>query len=56
MSVMHCAEATFVNTNSYLVARIGSFDTTGLHILTSRILEPYPSSYTAFGLSHGISH
>ena len=32
MSVMHCAEATFVNINSYLVARIGSFDTTGLHV------------------------
>ena len=37
------AEATFVKKNSCLVARIVSFDTLGLHLLTFRILEPYPS-------------
>ena len=34
---------TFVNKNSCLVARIVSFDTVGLHVLTLRILELYPS-------------
>ena len=43
MSVMLCARATFVKKNSYLVARIVSFNTVGLHLLTFRILEPYPS-------------
>ena len=33
MSVMLCTEATFVKKNSYLVARINSFDTVGLHLL-----------------------
>ena len=35
--------ATFVKKNSCLVARMVSFDTVGLNLLTSRILEPYPS-------------
>ena len=43
MSVMLCARATFAKKNSYLVARIVSFNTVGLHLLTFRILEPYPS-------------
>ena len=43
MSVMLCARATFVKKNSYLVAIIVSFNTVGLHLLTFRILEPYPS-------------
>ena len=43
MSVMICMGATFVNNNSCLFDRIVSFDTVGLHILTFRILEPYPS-------------
>ena len=43
MSVMLCTEATFVNKNSCLVARIVSFDTVGLHLFTFCILEPYPS-------------
>ena len=43
MSVMLCTGATFVKKNSCLVARIVSFDTVGLHLLTFRILEPYPS-------------
>ena len=56
MSVMLCAGATFVKTNSYLVARIVPFDTVGLHLLTFRILEPYPSKDIALDLSHVISH
>ena len=43
MSFMACMGATFVNENSCLVARIVSFDTVGLHLLTFRILEPYLS-------------
>ena len=34
---------TFVEKNSCLVARIVSLDTVGLHLLTFRILEPYPT-------------
>ena len=41
--LMLCTGATFVKKNSCLVARIVSFDTVGLHLLTFRILEPYPS-------------
>ena len=40
---MLCMEATFVMKNSCLVARIVSFDTVGLPLLTFRILELYPS-------------
>ena len=43
MPVMLCAGATFVKKNSGLVARIVSCDTIGLHLLTLRILESYPS-------------
>ena len=43
MSVMLCTGATFVKKNSCLVARIFSFDIVGVHLLTFRILEPYPS-------------
>ena len=39
MFVMLCTGATFIKKNSCLVARIVSFDTTGLHLLTFRILE-----------------
>ena len=42
--------------NSCLIARLVSFDTTCLHLLTFRILEPYPSKCIAFDLSHVISH
>ena len=35
--------ATFVKKNSCLVARKVLFDTVGLHLLTFRFLEPYPS-------------
>ena len=43
MPVMLCAGATFVKKKSCLVARIFSFGTVGLYLLTFRILEPYPS-------------
>ena len=43
MSVMLCTKATFVKKNSCLVARIVLFDTVGMHLLTFRIFEPYPS-------------
>ena len=58
MSVMLCTRATFVKKNSCLVARIVSFDTAGLHLLTFRILEPYPSTFKDIepDLSHAISH
>ena len=56
MSVMLCTGATFVKKNSCLVARIVSFDTVGLHLLTFRILEPYPSKDIELDLSHVISH
>ena len=43
MSVIRCTGATFAKKkNSCLVARIASFDIVGLHLLTFRILEPYP--------------
>ena len=54
MSVMLCTGATFVKKNSCLVARIVPFDTVGLHLLTFRILEPYPSKDIALDLSHVI--
>ena len=56
MSVMFCMGATFVKKNSCLVARIVPFDTVGLHLLTLRILEPYPSKDIALDLSHVMSH
>ena len=56
MSVMLCTGATFVRKNSCLVARIVTFDTVGLHLLTFRILEPYLSKDIALNLSHVISH
>ena len=43
MPVLLCTEALFVKKNSCLVVGIVPFDTTGLHLLTFRILEPYPS-------------
>ena len=53
---MLCTGVTFVKKNSCLVARIASFDTAGLHLLTFRILEPYPSKDIELDLSHVISH
>ena len=43
---MLCTEAIFLKKSSSLVARIVSFDPAGLHLLTLRILEPYPSKDT----------
>ena len=43
MSGMICAGVTIFKKNSCLVARIVSFDTVGLCLLTFRILEPYLS-------------
>ena len=50
MLVMLCTGATFVKK----VARIVPFDIVGLHLLTFRILEPYPSKDIALDLSHVI--
>ena len=56
MPVMLCKGATFVKRNSCLVARIVSFDTAVLHLLTFLILEPYPSKDIEVDLSHVIAH
>ena len=56
MLVMVFTGATFVKKNSCLVPRIISFDTAVLHLLTFRILEPYPSKDIELDLSHVISH
>ena len=56
MSVMLCTGATFVKKNSFLLARIVSFDTAGLHLLTFRILEQYLSKDIDLDPSHVISH
>ena len=55
MSVMLCTGTTFVKKNSCLVARIVSSDTVDLHLLTFRVLEPYPSKDIALDVSHVIS-
>ena len=56
MSVTLCKGATFAKINSCLVARIASFDTVGLDLITSRILEPNPSKDIELDLSHLVSH
>ena len=48
VSVMLCTGATFVRKNSFLGARIVSFDTAGLHLVTFRILVSYPSKDIEF--------
>ena len=53
---MLCTGATFVKINSCLVTRIIAFDTSDLHVLTSRFLEPYQSKDIELHLSHVISH
>ena len=55
MLVTLCTGATFAKKNSCVVARIISFDTAGLHLLTFRILEPYPSKDIELDLSHIIN-
>ena len=56
MSVMLCTGATFVTRNSCVAARIVSFDTAGLHLLTSRILEPYSAKDIELVISVTLSH
>ena len=56
MLVMPFTQATFVNKNYFLVARIISFDTAGLHLVTFRILEPFPSKDIDLCLSHVSSY
>ena len=53
---MLCTGATFVKEISCLDARIGLFDTTGLHLLTFPILDPHPSKDIELDLSYVISH
>ena len=55
MSVMICKGAAFGRKNSSLVARIVSFDTASLHLLTFRILEREPTKDIELDLSHVIS-
>ena len=43
MPVMLCTGVTFVKKVSCLVARIVSFDTAALYLLSFRVLEPYQS-------------
>ena len=54
MSVMLWTGAAFVKNNSCLVARVVSFDTVGLHLLTFRILESYLSQHIELDLSHAM--
>ena len=56
MPVILCTGAFLVRKNYCLVARIVSFDTEGLHLLTFRISEPYPCKGIDFDLTHVISH
>ena len=56
MSVCIARELLLQRKNSFLVARIVSFDTAGLRAITFRILEPYPSKDIELDLSHVISH
>ena len=50
MSVIFCAGSTFVKKDFFLVVRIVSFDTVGLHLFTFRISEPYLSKDIALDL------
>ena len=56
MLIILCTGVTSVKKNPCLVARIVSFDTAGLPLLTFRISEPYPSTDIELDLSHAISH
>ena len=55
-SVILCTRATFVKKDSCLVAKIDSFYTVGLHLLTFRILETYPSEEIELDFNDVISH
>ena len=52
---MLCKGATFIKKSSCLVAKIVSFYTTSLHLLTIRILESYPFKNIELDLRH-MSH
>ena len=54
VSVILFARATFVKINYYLVVRIVSYDTAGLHLLTFHILQSYSSKDIELDLSHVI--
>ena len=56
MSALLCTGATIVKENSCLVARVVTFDTAGLHLLTFSISGPYQSKDNELDLSHVISH
>ena len=57
MLAILCTKAlTLVKRNSCLVARRVPSDNAGLHLLTLRIFEPYPSKDIDLDLSHVISH
>ena len=56
MSVILCTRATFVKKDSCLVTKIDSFYTVGLHLLTFRILETYPSKEIELDFNDVISH
>ena len=53
---MVCTGANFVKISFCLAARIVSFDTAGLHLLTFSVLDPYPSKDIELDLNHVISH
>ena len=53
---MLCPGVAFVKKNFCLVARTVLFDTAGLHLVTLRILEPYPSKNIELNLSHVVSY
>ena len=48
MSVMLCMGANFAKKNSCFVAKIVPQYTTGLHLLTLHILEPYLKSQSLY--------
>ena len=56
MAAILSTGATFGKKISSLVARIVSFDTIGLHLLASHILQPYPTKCIDLDISHNISH
>ena len=53
---MLCTGATFMKKNYCLVARIVSFDTAGVHLLTFRNLETHRSQDNELDRSHYISY
>ena len=48
--------ATFVKKDCCLVPKTVLYETTGLHVLSFRILGPYPSKDIELDLSYIISH